>query len=169
MLKKNRLLAIDPGAREMGIAVLDGTQLIYYAVKCLKKFRPAKVLKQAVSDILTRLIVEYGITAIIIEDGHFSQIASGLYNTVLSTIRETAKMKKLKLVAYNHKTVRKYICNDGKATKRRVARTLATRYPELEIYLEQNYRWKEKYWMNAFDALATGLTHVIVCEERRSE
>ncbi len=167
--KKNRLLAIDPGAREMGIAVLDETQLIYYGVKSLKKFRPAKALKRAVSDILTRLIIEYGIRTLIIEDGHFSQIASPLYNATLNTIHDTAKQKKLKLVTYAPKTSRKLVCGDGKATKRKAAQILATRYPELAIYLEQNYRWKEKYWMNAFDAIAIGLTHVMASQENRSQ
>lgn len=167
--KKNRLLAIDPGAREMGIAVLDETQLIYYGVKSLKKFRPAKILGQAVSDILTRLIVEHSIRTLIIEDGHFSQIASPLYNVALDTIHDTAKRKKLRLATYAPKTIRKLVCDDGKATKRKTAQMLAIRYPELAIYLEQNYRWKEKYWMHAFDAIAIGLTHVMAMQENRSQ
>ena len=36
--KKNRILAVDPGAREMGVVVLDNAELIYYGVKSLKKF-----------------------------------------------------------------------------------------------------------------------------------
>jgi Holliday junction resolvasome RuvABC endonuclease subunit len=163
--KKHRLLAIDPGSREMGIAVLDETQLVYYGVKSLKKFRPQKVLQHAVSDILTRLVIEYGVGSIVIEDGHFSQIASSLYNAALEAMIDLAKQKKLNVVTYNPKTIRKYVCGDGKATKRRTAQILARRYPELEIYLEQNYRWKENYWMNAFDALALGLTHILKTEE----
>lgn len=146
----------------MGIAILDGTNIVHYGVKNLKKFRPQKVLQEAVKDILTRLVVEYGIKTFVVEDGHFSQIASSLYNTVLKSIRDTAKEKRLELKTYDPKTIRKFICGDGRATKKRTSQTLAKRYPELEIYLEQNYRWKEKYWMNAFDALAAGLTHVMV-------
>lgn len=164
-VKNNRLLAIDPGAREMGVAVLDDTQLIYYGVKSLKTYRPQETLKRAVADILTRLIVEYGIQTLVVEDGHFSQIASPLYNAVIQTIQETASQRKLKLVFYDPKTIRQSICRDDKSTKKRTAQFLTQRYPELRICLEQNCRWKEKYWMHVFDALAAGLTNVMKLEE----
>lgn len=166
MLTKNsRLLAIDPGAREMGIAVLDDTQLIYFGVKSLKTYRPQEILKRAVTDILARLIVEYSIGALVIEDGHFSQAESSLYNAVIQTIQDTANQMKLKLVIYDPKTIRHFLCRDGKATKKRTAQFLAERYPELKMYLEQGRGWKAKYWMHVFDALASGLTHVMKLEE----
>jgi Holliday junction resolvasome RuvABC endonuclease subunit len=94
-----------------------------------------------------------------------SQESSPLFQTVFRTIKHVAKEKKLMLATYAPKTIRKFICGDGKATKKRTAQILANRYPELEIYLEQNYRWKEKYWLNVFDALAAGLTHVMQNQE----
>lgn len=165
LTKNNRLLAIDPGAREMGIAVLDDAQLIHYGVKSLKTYRPQQILKRSVADILTRLIIEYSITTLIIEDGHFSQMASPLYNAVLHAIQETANYRKLKLAVYGSKTIRKFLCRDAKATKQRTAQILAERYPELKMYLEQNRRWKDKYWMHVFDALAAGSIHVMKLKE----
>lgn len=157
---KNRLLAIDPGAREMGFAVLNDNELVYYGVKSLKKFRPKGRLKKAVKEILAKLIIEYGIKTLVMENGWFSQIKSPLFQAVYEAIKDTAKQKKLKLKTYAPKTIRKLVCGDGKATKKRTARILANRYPELDIYLQQDYRWKEKYWLNAFDAIAAGLTHI---------
>jgi Holliday junction resolvasome RuvABC endonuclease subunit len=158
--KKNRVLAIDPGSREMGLAVLDDSELIHYAVKTLKQFRPKPALKKAVKDILTRLIIEYAIKTLVFENGWFSQVKSPLFQAVVEAIKEIAKAKGLKTVSYAPKTIRKLICQDGKATKKRTAQILANRYPELAIYLQQDYRWKEKYWLNAFDAIAAGLTHI---------
>ncbi len=158
--KKNRILAIDPGAREMGLAVLDGNELVHYGVKSLKKFRPQKILKQSVKEILARLIIEYGVKTLAMENGWFSQNASPLFQAVYDAIKEIAKQKNLKLHTYAPKTIRKLICGDGKTTKKRTAQILANRYPELAIYLQQDYRWKEKYWMHAFDAIAVGLTHI---------
>ena len=164
-VKNNRLLATDPGAREMGIAVLDDTQLIYCGVKSLKTYRPQEILKRAVTDILSRLIVEYSIGTLVIKDGHFSQTESSLYNAVVQTIQDTAKQRKLKLVLYDHKTIRQSICRDGKSTKKWTAQFLSERYPELKMYLEQDRGLKAKYWMHVFDALATGLTHVKKMQE----
>ena len=38
--KKQRILAIDPGTRELGFAIMEENDLIYYGVKTLKKKRP---------------------------------------------------------------------------------------------------------------------------------
>jgi Holliday junction resolvasome RuvABC endonuclease subunit len=168
MFKRNkRILAIDPGSREMGLAVLDGTDLVYHGVKSLKKFRPEDKLKQTVKEILSRLIIEYGVKVLAVENGMVSQIASPLFQAVFEAIREVAKKNRLKLTTYSPNTVRKFVCQDGKATKRRTARIIADSYAELEIYLEQNYRWKELYWLNAFDAIAVGLTHFNTLKNRK--
>ena len=142
MFKRNkRILAIDPGSREMGLAVLDGGELIYHGVKSLKKCRPKDKLHEAVKEILTRLIIEYGVKVLAVENGMVSQIASPLFQTVFDAIKELAKQKRLKVTTYSPNTVRKHVCQDGKATKRRTARIIADRYPELEIYLEQKKRF----------------------------
>ena len=158
--KNNRILAIDPGSREMGIAVLENTELIHHEVKGLKQFRPEPALRKAVKEILKRLIVEYNVKILVVENGWFSQERSPLFQAVFQTTKQVARSKKIGYETYAPKTIRKIICGDGKATKKRAARIIATQYPELEIYLEQNYRWKEKYWLNVFDALAVGLCHL---------
>ena len=161
MRKKNqRILGIDPGSREMGVVILEGDDLIYYAVKTLKQYRPAKELKRAVKEILARLVIEYDVKVLAVENGWFSQSASPLFRTAFEAIAEVAKQRKLTMVTYAPKTIRKFICGDGKATKKRTAQVLAQSYKDLAIYLEQDRRWKEKYWMHCFDALAVGLTHV---------
>lgn len=35
-------MAIDPGIKEMGFAFFDGSELIYYGVKTIKKYKPRK-------------------------------------------------------------------------------------------------------------------------------
>ena len=153
-------MAIDPGSREMGIVILEDSDLKFYQVKSLKDFRPEKPLKKAVSDILSRIIDDYDVSTIVVEKGWFSQERAPLFQLVFRTIEEVARRKKLQYFAYAPKTIRQRVCGDGKATKQRTARLLADRYPELEIYLTQDYRYKEKYWLNVFDALAAGLTHL---------
>src|SRR6266536_1507222 len=45
--KTPRVLGIDPGTRLMGIAVLEGDDVIYYAVKELRRMRPGLQLMRA--------------------------------------------------------------------------------------------------------------------------
>jgi hypothetical protein len=40
-----------------------------------------------------------------------------------------------------------------------VAIAVAHRFPQLRVYLTQDRRWKEKFWLNMFDAVALALHH----------
>ena len=35
----------------------------------------------------------------------------------------------------------------------------ARRFPQLRLYLTQDRRWKERFWLNMFDAVALALHH----------
>lgn len=158
--KTNRILAIDPGSREMGLAVMKNEELYYYAVKNLKEYRPESVLKKGVREYLGQLIDDFIIEEVVVENGWFSQEKSPLFRAVFKTIEEVAGHKKVPYYTYAPKTIRKFVCGDGKATKRRAAVALAKRYPELQMYLTQDYRYKEKYWLNVYDAVGVGVTHI---------
>lgn len=152
--QKNRILAIDPGSRLIGLAGLDGEEIIYFGVKCLKKYRPKKNLNLGVQSILLRLIDEYKFTCLVLENGWFSQFKSPLFQAVFKGIQASATKKKIPLYSYSPKTIRKEICDNGKANKRKTALMLTRKYPELKIYLEQDY------WLHGFDALAAAQTHL---------
>ena len=164
--KKNRILAIDPGAREMGIVILDGSQLVYYGVKSLKKFRPESELNRKVKVILKRAIVEFEVKTLVVETGWFSQIASPLFRAVFESIQEVVHEMKLNLASYAPQTIRRLFCINRKATKKNTAATLVAHYPELGPLIPQTKRSRKKYWQHTFDALAAGLAHVKKSEEK---
>ena len=46
--KPTKILAIDPGTREIGVAVLEGEALVYYGIKTIRnRKRPQQVLQEA--------------------------------------------------------------------------------------------------------------------------
>ena len=49
------------------------------------------------------------------------------------------------------------ICGSGKAKKYEVASVVVAKHPELKVFLDQDRRWKERYWQNMFDAIALGM------------
>src|SRR5262245_60647964 len=59
-----RVLAFDPGTSLMGVAVLEGTDLLYYGVKELKRYRPAPRLMRATHAVVNDLIEHYAPTLI---------------------------------------------------------------------------------------------------------
>jgi Holliday junction resolvasome RuvABC endonuclease subunit len=158
------ILAIDPGTRHLGVAVLDGNDLIFATVKAVKdqKMSSAEVLKKT-ETIIARLIASYNPHVLAIEKTFFVQSKrSSLLNAVTEEIKKLAKRKKLKVYIYAPTTVRKFICKDGKATKMKAASIIVNQYyPWLQRYLEKDQRkrwWEEKYWASMFDAIALGLT-----------
>ncbi|MCK4388365.1 MAG: crossover junction endodeoxyribonuclease RuvC [Dehalococcoidia bacterium] len=78
-------------------------------------------------------------------------------NVLADEIKAIGRRKRLEVVSYAPSTVKKYICGNGHAGKKEVARVIIASYPELKVYLTQDRAWKEKYHQNMFDAVALGM------------
>src|SRR3989304_5152111 len=158
--KNLKILAIDPGTREMGVAVLEDSNLLDYSVKTFRHRGNPKLLLAQVDKLITRLITEAKPDVLAIEKNMFSQIQQNyLLTLAVAKIKAVAKRMKVEVREYAPNTVRKAVCNNGAAKKRELARAVALRYPELKVYLDSDKKWKQRYWQNLFDAVAVGLTH----------
>jgi len=152
-----KILAIDPGTREIGVALLEGEDLLYYGVKSIRnRKRPQQVLNDA-ANIIGRLIDIYNPSVLAIEKMFLIQKSASLLIVVADEIKATAQAAGLSVYEYAPTTVRKLICQTGKATKRAAAHIIADRYVELARYLKGRSKWEELYYANMFDAIAVGL------------
>jgi len=159
---ERRILAIDPGTRYMGIAVLEGSELIYYGVNDFRRKRPSEALLRATRGALCRLIAEYRPNVLAYEQSFYVQSKNSVcLQAQEAEIKRVARMRGLKAVGYTPTTVRQLLCKDRWATKEEVADLLARRYPELLRYRNRGDWVSEKYWLHMFDAVAVG----IVCAE----
>lgn len=158
----SKILAIDPGTREMGIAFFGNQRLIYHGVEVIRnKKSPGEKLKEA-RGIVLRLIKDFKPQVLAVEKAFFANNRNAsLLNVFVDEIRAICRRKKLKVVSYAPSTVKKYICGNGHASKKEVARVVIVRYPELKVYLTQDRAWKEKYHQNMFDAVALGMMAAI--------
>jgi len=160
MAKRNsRILALDPGTKEMGIALLDDGKLIYYGVKVIKNRKsPHENLEEGRKTVL-RLIKDFKPQVLVVEKAFFANNRNiSLLNVFVDEIRAIGRRKKLRVIGYAPSTVKKYICGNGRASKKEVARVVVAKYPELKVYLTQDRAWKERYHQNMFDAIALGMT-----------
>ena len=142
----------------MGIAVLDGDALIYHGVKTiLVRLTPHERLN-AGRAVVVRLIQDFGPTVLAVEKAFFAQNRNAaLLNVLVDEIRAIGRRHELEVRPLAPSTVKKGICGTGAATKREVAEAVVARSPELNVYLGQNRKWKERYHGNMFDAVAVGL------------
>jgi Holliday junction resolvasome RuvABC endonuclease subunit len=155
--KPTKILAIDPGTKELGVAVLLGDRLEYYGVKTFKRRQPAHAFLAAVMRYVTDLIADHQPAALAVEKTYFIQRQAALLNITAKEIKHTAKRSGLAVFEFAPVKVRQHICGTEKSTKRQTAKILASRYPELARYLKQPSKWEALYWAHAFDAVAVGL------------
>jgi crossover junction endodeoxyribonuclease RuvC len=155
---KHRILAIDPGTRHMGVALLEGRKLVYHGVKVIDKQKsPSETLKEGRRTIL-RLINDFEPQVLVVEKTFFANNRnSSLLNVFADEIKAIGRRKGLKVMSYAPNTVKKYISGNGRASKEEVAKVIISKFPELKVYLTQDRAWKERYHQNMFDAVALGI------------
>lgn len=155
---KLRILAVDPGIREMGIALLEDGKLVYHDVKTIKKGKsPHDTLKEG-RRLVLRLINDYQPDTLAVEKTLFANNRnSAVLNVFAVVIMAIGRRKGLDVVCYAPSTVKKFITGNGRASKLEVARVVIAQYPELKVYLNQDRKWKEAYHLNMFDAVALGI------------
>jgi Holliday junction resolvasome RuvABC endonuclease subunit len=153
-----KILAIDPGTREMGVAVLAGIELEYYGVKTITDRKsPSSILLQG-SQIVFGLIGLYKPGVLAIERpfmGYGNRSA-----TLVSLEREIVKLGAslgIEVREIGPKRMKKIVAGSGSSTKKDVAKIICSKFPELRIYFGQTHKYKDKYWQNMFDAVAVGL------------
>jgi Holliday junction resolvasome RuvABC endonuclease subunit len=171
MRNKTNVLAIDPGTREMGYAHFDGLELIDYGVRNLRtQHRHRQAVFGKVDPIVLRLLQEKRPDVVILEKNRFSQIRSNVRLALtVYRIRSLATRRRVPVVEYDPRTVRRVVCNNGNCRKMEVARTVAVRFPELKVYLSSDRKWKVRYYLNLFDAVACGLAYLLLHENRDAD
>src|SRR3989304_8433051 len=143
--KNLKILAIDPGTREMGVALLEGGKLIHYGVKVIKsRPSPHEKLKEG-RKIILRLINDFRPDVLVVEKTFFANNRnSSLLNVFVDEIKAIGKRKGLRVVSYAPNTVKMIICGNGRASKEELAKVIVPKYPELKVYLIKDRKGKER-------------------------
>lgn len=160
--KPETILALDPGLRDLGYAVLSGKELVMPNVLPLRSVHPRRRL-QRVEKAIEAWIRAYHPDVLVVEQIPKRPLDSLAGLPALGRlIRRIAGRRRIKFVTYSAKTARRTVVGDGWAGKKEVAEAICTRFPDLRVHLTQNRKWKERYWQNMFDAIALALHHQAV-------
>lgn len=166
--KKPKILAIDPGTREMGIALLENGELVYHGVTTIKKLASPHDRLRLARRIILRLFSDFRPTIVVVEKTFFRHNRNAaLLNVLFDEIRAIGRRRGLLVKSLGHSTVKKVVCGNGGANKEEVARAMVCRFPQLKVYLTQDRKWKERYHQNMFDAVALGLAFLTLQATKR--
>lgn len=153
----NRLLALKPGTRELGIALFQDEELFYYGIKTIApRETPQEILTSAVH-LLKKLVLAYRPSALVIEQTIVLQASASFLLVVAKKLKAAARRSGLTVYEYPPAQVRKFFCQPERATKLLTAQRIAERYPHLARHLSTNVEWEWLYYAHLFDAIALGL------------
>lgn len=157
-MKPLRILAIDPGTREIGIAVLDTPDLSYHGVEIISCRRsPLRILSSA-RTVIERLLRDYRPDLVVYEKTFIRKTRRvALLNVLADEIKRLAEEYGVRVLGIAVSTVRQQLCGNGRATKEEVARVVVSRFPKLRVFLNQDRKWKARFHANMYDAVALGL------------
>lgn len=158
MNKEKRILAIDPGMRKMGVAVLEYDRLVYHGVEIFRKLPSHRGELSQVCAAVTRLLRDFQPGVLVIEKNIIgkNRCAAPL-NTLTREIAAWGRRRRIRVVSLAPNTVKKTVAGCGWAEKTAVAKAVAARYPKLKACLPPSRKWKLEHHYNMFDAVALGM------------
>ena len=156
------ILGIDPGTKEMGIAVLRGQQLLAYGVHTLRNGeRPYDLIGQARRVVLGYLERHAPDVVAIEAPLMLPTRRAAILSVIAQELRGRAKELNLKVVEITPQEVRQAVLGNPRATKIDVAEALVRQgfgelkelIPKRPVRAALGLRPKDKYWLHMFDAL----------------
>lgn len=160
------ILGIDPGTKEMGIAVLRGSTLVASGVKTLRNgTRPHDVIGQA-RRVVLGYVEDYAPTIVGIEKPLLIPTKrAALVSVIAQELNARSRDAGMTVLEISPREVRRIVAGNPYAKKIDVARaivrmgyrTLEIRVPKQPPHPVLGYPPKEKYWLHMFDALAVAL------------
>jgi len=167
--KITRILALDPGTRELGVAVFVNGSLVYASVESFGKLSSsARQIREVLSHV-ARLIRDFRPDVLALERNYIGRNRSrALLKVLVAEIVSLGRQQSLMVVALATNTVREIVVGNGWATKLEVARAIAARYPGLKAHLPPDRKWKRQYRLNLFDAVAVGMAALVAEKQNRS-
>lgn len=159
------LLAVDPGIREIGVALLRRDQLEDYQVKTLRRPRPGHTHVAVLERVVTGLLDKWGPDHVAITTTQPTVGADvvGLAN-ILQTLEALLERRGVPASRMAWETVKRLVTSDASSTKWMVARAVCAQYPHLRSRLPTPGGRPERYALRMFSAVATGMAFMAMNE-----
>lgn len=165
-MKENafNILGINIGARQIGVSVSRGGELIFYAVKSIKGGSRKETLER-LEKTLIRLIDKYCIEIVAVEEIVYQQQHGSFVKKVYDQTKNFIRKKNIRFLEYDPITIKRIVCRSEKPTKRNTALILALKYTELARYFNVPKLWQKRYFAQLFSAIAVALVCGIETKE----
>lgn len=166
-MQHKTVLGIDPGTKEMGLAILRGRELLAYGVRTLRNgTRPYDVIGQARRIVLAAIAKHSPQVVAIEEPLNLPTKRAAILSVITQELQGRAEELGLDVVELSPLTIRERVVGNPRATKIEVAETLVrSDFSQLQNLVPRRpsrsalgLRPKDKYWLHMFDALALAVS-----------
>lgn len=166
-----RTLAIDPGSQELGYAVLEMCEPLFFGVHTFKHTATVADLVKEGEEFIGKLIKTYQPQLFVSEQTWYSgSRRRPVLHKFVKRMNRYASRRGLTVVSYVPMRVKEAVAGDHRVSRRTIAEILVRDwYPYLKPYLEIDDDSGQKYWQNAFDAIALGLVGAKAVLESQSK
>lgn len=149
------VLAINPGSKYLGIAVLEGEVLKDWRIKVLKGKWSKEKLDRA-GEIVTGLIKHHRPDVLALKRLHPSRSSLHL-SSLREKIKNIARKMKVPVRQYSIQEIKDFFSPEERINKKSLAGIIAARLPDLFHDLEREKGSKNPYLMRMFEAVALGI------------
>lgn len=164
---KPTILAINPGTRYIGIAVLKGQELLDWQVKVVNgKWSLAKLRK--ITALVDDLIAEHEPTAFVLKRLHPARRSPAL-EQMCAEILNLAKAHHLAVYEYSIKELEESLAPSLRANKQNLTETVCSRFPFLIRELRRERKHDNPYHIRMFEAVALAIVAESQDRERASQ
>lgn len=151
------ILALRPGRREMGVAVFERNELVFWGVSGFRE-RDQEALLDAVERRVVSLVQRYQPEVVAIEEPSKVRLRmSPMLGMIIGRVSTIAAEAGLRFLTLDALVVREKLCSSTKATRVQMAERIVERYPHLERYCRCSSRLQEDYWRPMFSAVGVGV------------
>ena len=147
-----KILAINPGTRYLGIALLEEGELLDWEVKAVKG-KWSKSKQETVISIISELMEQFRPEAVAMKKIHPSRTSCNLTRLVDRMVF-LVKRKRLKLCRYSIGELESFFSPHEKANKNELSELVASAFPVLHHELAKEKSLKNPYRIRMFEAVA---------------
>jgi hypothetical protein len=159
------ILAIAPGKREIGVAVFDGSDLIYASVKTLRNRASTPALLKEITSVLQKVFDGFPIRIVVIKEISPYQRLSADIEIITRHIKYELSKNGFEVAEITLDQIKSVLCGNKKATEKKAFQSLLSSYPELEKYWNRPNKWQNDYYAFLFSAVAVGAVYLKTLSE----
>jgi hypothetical protein len=149
-------LALAPGRREFGIAVFNGAELMFFALREFKRRQSERLLKRKIARIVSELIEMYAPSAIAVKAISEYQSRSDVLHPFVRMIKRNARKRNIPYKEVSIHEIRSKLCRGERPTLKQSFHALTVIYPDISPFWNRSTKWQVDYYHNLFLAVAAG-------------